>query len=137
MVRGIQMELSLSLGKMLKKGNGKRGIVQEISRETGVKRHTVSALVNGTAKYVSLDALGRITEYLAEKNAIDARLLAAELLAFQPNAFWNTLIKCTRFQFCLGKRYLPKVVDRDYIMASDSYLQGALLARISEPQQRR
>src|SRR3954464_7367934 len=109
------MQLSLRLSKLLKKGKETRGIVQEIARETGLERHCVAALVRGSAKYVSLDALGRISEYLAQKHDIDTRTLAAELLAFQPNEFWTMLAGCKRFQFCLGKRYVPKWVDKDYI----------------------
>ena len=93
--------------------------------------------MRGEAKYISLESLGRICEYMAQKCKVDARTLATELFAFLPDEFWTMLAECERLQFCLGKRHVPNWPGKDYVMASDSYLQGELFSQISDPLLRR
>jgi hypothetical protein len=128
------MQFILRLGKLL--GVDKelpRGLIQELSGETDLRRHCVSSLVRGDVKYVSLDALGRICEAVAKRKSIDPRTLAAELFAFLPDDLWKVLAECEVLQCCLGKRRVLYWPGKDYVMASDSYLQGQILSQISDP----
>jgi hypothetical protein len=132
------MQLILRLGSLLGQGEEiPRGTIQEIAQETRLERHKVASLVRGEAKYISLDTLGRMCEAIAQRHSLSARELAAELFDFLPDDFWRMLGDCDRLQFCLGKRHVPNWPGKDYVMASDSYLQGVILSQISDQALRR
>jgi hypothetical protein len=125
------MKISIRFAEHLQGPLDRRGLIAEIEQFTGIERHTVSALLNNTAKYVSLDALARISDYLVKKHGVDPSLLPGALLGRDPEHFWEALATCEQLDFCLGTRISPEWPGSDYVMSADARLQGRLLSTIS------
>ena len=125
------MKITIQLGQFLSEELQRRGIIREIAEFTGLERHTIAALLHSHAKYVSLEALGRICDYLIHRRNVDPDVLPAALFGKQRDGFWNMLADRTRLEFCLATRRHPEWPDNDYVMANDSHLQGVLLSQVS------
>ena len=124
------MKLSLRLGHLLKHRR-QRGLIREINEHTGVERHAISAFLNNTASYVSLDALGRICDYLIKVVQIDPTRLPGALFALERDGFWSMLVDRQRFEFCMATRTEPTWPGRFYVTTDDAHLQGILVSGIS------
>jgi hypothetical protein len=124
------MKISLRLAEHL--GDIKRhGLLAEIEKECEIERHTVAALINNKAKYVSLDALGRVADYLVKKHNVDRNSLPAALFGRDPEHFWETLINSTDLQFCVGKRASEEWKNSEYVISSDALLLNRMLTEIT------
>ncbi len=124
------MQISIQLKRLLKEeSRDKHGIITKIAEHTELERHTVAALLYNEAQYVSLNALGKICDYLIEHEGVRPELLPGELLGRPPHRFFDMLAR-ERLQFCLGVRRVPQWPGRRYVMATDARLQGAILSRI-------
>jgi hypothetical protein len=124
------MKISLRLAELLGTDAKTRGVLSRIEDECKVDRHTITSWLNNTALYVSLDALGRVADYLVRHGA-DKDLLPGALLGRDPEYFWEALASCRKFQFCLGTRTSPQWPGSDYVMSCDAQLQGRMLTEIS------
>ncbi len=124
------MKVSLRLAEQLGADANRRGVLAEIEDECGVERHTVASWLNNTARKVSLDALGRVADYLV-KHGANKDLLPGSLLGRDPEYFWDALASCRNLHFCLGTRVSPEWPGSDYVMSSDAHLQGRMLTEIS------
>jgi hypothetical protein len=125
------MKVIIRLAEHLGDSADHRGVAARIELGTGIERHTVAALLRNEAKYVSLEALGRLCEYLVEEHKVDRRLLPGALLGCVPEDFWRMLAGCEQLDFCLGTRVSRQWPGADYVMATDSRLQGVLLSKVS------
>ncbi len=125
------MKITIQLGRFVSEEMQRRGVIQEIAQATGLERHTIAALLRSNAKYVSLDALGRICDYLIKHKHVSPDILPAALFGKQRDGFWKMLADRTRLEFCLATRRHPEWPDNDYVMANDSHLQGVLLSMVS------
>ena len=124
------MKISLRLAEQLGADANRHGVLAEVEKHSGVERHTVASWLNNTARYVSLDALGRVADYLV-KHGADKDLLPGALLGRDPEYFWDALASCRNLHFCLGTRISPQWPGSDYVMSSDAHLQGRMLTEIS------
>ncbi|MGA2068497.1 MAG: hypothetical protein ABSG86_26220 [Thermoguttaceae bacterium] len=124
------MKISLRLAELLGDKANRRGVLSEIQEECGIERHTVVSWLGNKARYVSLDALGQIADYLA-KRGVNRDILPGALLGRDPEYFWEALATCKRLHFCLGTRRSPQWAGSDYVMSSDALLQGQMLTEIS------
>lgn len=126
------MKISIRLAALLEKhGRRRRGLIAEIEKRAKIERHTVAGLLNNTAKYVSIDALARICDYLIDVHGVPADILPGALLVRNPERFWEMLAACQRLEFCIGTRVSKDWPGAEYVMATDSRLQGVLLSRLS------
>lgn len=125
------MKVSLRLAELLTCSPRRRGLVAEISSATGIDRHSVSALLNNGAEYISLDALGRLCEYLIDYHKIDARRLPGALFGRDPDRLWDLLAGAQQLHFCLGTRRSKEWHGAEYVMSTDSRLQGLMLSMLS------
>lgn len=125
------MQIYFRLAQILQKHN-QRGIVKRICEKTQLERHTVSAILRNKAKYLSLSALAKLCDYLVENHQIDPQQLPGILFVREPGDFW-TLVGGRRYlAVCIGVRRDPKAFERRWVIASDAYLHGALLHKLSE-----
>jgi hypothetical protein len=125
------MKISLRLAELLGEDPNRRGLLTEIENECGIERHTVATWINNSAKYISLDALGRVAEYLIKKHGVKRETLPAALLGRDPEHFWEALASCKKLHFYLGTRGSKDWDRSNYVMSSDSILQGQMLSNIA------
>ncbi len=125
------MKITIQLGRFVGEELQRRGIIREIAQYTGLERHTIATLLKSNSKYVSLEALGRICDYLVHCRGVNPDLLPASLFGKRRDGFWNMLADRRRLDFCLATRRHPEWPDTDYVMANDSHLQGVILSHVS------
>ncbi|MGA2033604.1 MAG: helix-turn-helix transcriptional regulator [Thermoguttaceae bacterium] len=125
------MKVIIRLAEHLGEAAHQHGVAARIEKRTGIERHTVAALLHNEAKYVSLEAIGKLCEYLVEEHRVERRLLPGVLLGRVPEDFWQMLAGCEQLDFCLGTRVSRQWRDAEYVMATDSRLQGVLLSKVS------
>lgn len=125
------MKVSVRLAQHLKDHLNRRGLIAEIEKATGIERHTVAGLLNNTVKYVSIEALAKISDYLIETYGADATTLPGALIGRDPEHLWQMLASCGILHFCMGARKAMEWQLAEYVMATDSRLQGVLLSSIA------
>src|SRR5688500_10173554 len=105
------------------------GTIKAICDYTGLDRHQVAALLKDEVKYIPLDALSKLCDYLIEKGFAAAEELPGRLFAVEPEHFWELLARRRRLELCLGvRRGEPgDSLDDAWVVASDSVLLGELL----------
>lgn len=127
-----------------------RGVIKRICTRTQLERHQVAAILNNTAKYVSLQTLAGICKYLVERHHINPSSLPGLLFAIEPEEFSALLASRQHIEILLGmrtestaeatadagrskgagdpSRHGPR---RQWVMAADSYLHGVLLHELA------
>lgn len=105
------------------------GTIKAICDYTMLDRHQVAALLKNEVKYIPLDALSKLCDYLIEKGFATAEELPGRLFAVEPEHFWELLARRRRLELCLGvRRGEPgDTLDDAWVVASDSVLLGELL----------
>lgn len=105
------------------------GTIKAICDYTMLDRHQVAALLKNEVKYIPLDALSKLCDYLIEKGFATAEELPGRLFAVEPEHFWELLARRRRLELCLGvRRGEPgDSLDDAWVVASDSVLLGELL----------
>lgn len=124
------MKVSFRLAALVKDPH-RRGLIAEIESETGIERHTVAGMLANTVKYVSIDALAKISDYLIDFHQVDPASLPGALLGRDPERFWDLLVSCGQLDFCLGFRTHKDWFGAEYVMSTDSRLQGMLLSKLT------
>ncbi len=105
------------------------GTIKAIVEYTGLDRHQVASLLKNEAKYIPLEALSRLCDYLVEHGYAAAEDLPGALFAVKPEHFWELLARRRKLEICVGVRR----PDRDdapetaWVVASDAVLMGEVL----------
>lgn len=109
------------------------GTIKAIVEYTGLDRHQVAALLKNEAKYIPIEALSRLCDYLIEHGYARADELPGALFAVTPENFWEMLARRSRLEICVGVRRPPDddSADTAWIVASDSVLAGEVLNGVS------
>jgi hypothetical protein len=109
------------------------GTIKAIVEYTGLDRHQVAALLKNEAKYIPIEALSRLCDYLIEHGYARAEELPGALFAITPENFWEMLARRSRLELCVGVRRPPddESADTAWIVASDSVLAGEVLNGVS------
>jgi hypothetical protein len=109
------------------------GTIKAIVEYTGLDRHQVAALLKNEAKYIPIEALSRLCDYLIEHGYARAEELPGALFAITPENFWEMLARRSRVEICVGVRRPPdnESADTAWIVASDSVLAGEVLNGVS------
>ncbi len=106
---------------------------RRLSSTPGLDRHQVAALLKNEVKYIPMQALSRLCDYLIEYGYVSADQLPGALFAVEPEHFWELLARRRRLEMCLGVRR----GEEDewpvgaWVVASDSVLLGELLNGVS------
>ena len=108
------------------------GTIKSIVEYTGLDRHQVSALLKNEVKYIPLQALSRLCEYLIEHGHVAPDQLPGALFAVEAEDFWELLARRKRLDLCVGVRcedhHWPETA---WVVAADSVLLGELLNGVS------
>lgn len=105
------------------------GTIKNVCEYTGLDRHQVAALLKNEVKYIPLDALSKLCDYLIERGFASADELPGRLFAVEPEHFWELLARRKRLELCIGVRRGDPTdsLDDAWVVASDSVLLGELL----------
>lgn len=109
------------------------GTIKAIVEYTGLDRHQVAALLKNEVKYIPLQALSRLCDYLIEYGHVSADQLPGALFAVEPEHFWELLARRRRLEICLGVRTVEEEAwpEGAWVVASDSVLMGEILNGVS------
>ena len=109
------------------------GTIKAIVEYTGLDRHQVAALLKNEVKYIPMQALSRLCDYLIEYGYVSADQLPGALFAVEPEHFWELLARRRRLEMCLGVRRgeEDEWPAGAWVVASDSVLLGELLNGVS------
>ena len=80
------------------------GTIKNICEFTGLDRHQVASLLKNEVKYVPLDALSKLCEFLIDRGYATAEELPGRLFGVEPEHFWELLARRKRLVLCLGVR---------------------------------
>lgn len=130
------MRYSFRLAELLGHSPDRRkrpGTIKTIVEHTGLDRHQVAALLKNEAKYIPLEALSRLCDYLIDHGHATADQLPGCLFAVKPENFWEMLARRRNVEICVGvRRGDPnEAVGNAWVVASDSVLVGELLNGVS------
>lgn len=109
------------------------GTIKNICEFTGLDRHQVASLLKNEIKYVPLDALSKLCEFLIDRGFAAAEELPGRLFGVEPEHFWELLARRKRLVLCLGVRRgdAEDSLDDAWVVASDSVLLGELLSGVT------
>src|SRR6056297_1783776 len=107
------------------------GTIKAIVEHTGLDRHQVAALLKNEAKYIPLEALSKLCDYLIDNGHARASELPGALFAVKPENFWETLARRRNIEIVVGVRQAEADPASAWVVASDSVLIGELLSGIS------
>ncbi|MBM4094351.1 MAG: helix-turn-helix transcriptional regulator, partial [Planctomycetes bacterium] len=109
------------------------GTIKAVVQYTGLDRHQVASLLKNEVKYIPMDALSRLCDYLVEFGYVSADELPGALFAVEPEHFWELLARRRRLEMCLGVRAPQggEWPEGAWVVASDSVLLGELLNGVS------
>ncbi len=105
------------------------GTIKAIVEYTGLDRHQVASLLKNEAKYIPLDALSRLCDYLVEHGHASAEELPGALFAVKPEHFWELLARRRKLEICVGVRRPDgdDTPETAWVVASDAVLMGEVL----------
>ncbi|WP_153555121.1 helix-turn-helix domain-containing protein [Roseimaritima sediminicola] len=109
------------------------GTIKAIVEHTGLDRHQVAALLKNEAKYIPLEALSKLCDYLIDHGHARPSELPGALFAVKPENFWETLARRKSIEICVGVRQdeADSANANAWVVASDSVLVGEMLNGIS------
>ncbi len=109
------------------------GTIKSIVEHTGLDRHQVASLLKNEAKYIPLDALSRLCDYLIDQGYATAEQLPGALFAVNAENFWELLARRGDIEIVVGVRQGESDNGRESaaVVASDSVLVGELLNGVS------
>ncbi|MDX1927304.1 MAG: helix-turn-helix transcriptional regulator [Pirellulaceae bacterium] len=105
------------------------GTIKAIVEYTGLDRHQVASLLKNEAKYIPLEALSRLCDYLVEHGYATADSLPGALFAVKPEHFWELLARRRKLEICIGVRRPDSddAKETPWVVASDAVLLGEVL----------
>ena len=109
------------------------GTIKSIVEHTGLDRHQVASLLKNEAKYIPLDALSRLCDYLIDHGYATADQLPGALFAVNAENFWELLARRGDIEIVVGVRQGSESPSPENasVVASDSVLVGELLNGVS------
>ena len=109
------------------------GTIKSIVEHTGLDRHQVASLLKNEAKYIPLDALSRLCDYLIDHGYATSDQLPGSLFAVNAENFWELLARRGEIEIVLGVRENPDAssANNATVVASDAVLFGELLNGVS------
>ncbi len=109
------------------------GTIKSIVEHTGLDRHQVASLLKNEAKYIPLDALSRLCDYLIDQGHATADQLPGALFAVNPENFWELIARRKEIEIIVGVRATDANATPEgaSVVASDSVLVGEVLSGVS------
>lgn len=109
------------------------GTIKAIVEYTGLDRHQVASLLKNEAKYIPLEALSRLCDYLVEHGYASGDDLPGALFAVRPEHFWEVIARRKKLEICVGVRRPDgdDTPETAWVVASDAVLMGEVLNGVS------
>lgn len=109
------------------------GTIKSIVEHTGLDRHQVASLLKNEAKYIPLEVLSRLCDYLIDHGYATADQLPGALFAVNAENFWEMLARRGDIEIVVGVRQGEQNESPEgaMVVASDSVLVGELLNGVS------
>ncbi|MFG0262381.1 MAG: helix-turn-helix domain-containing protein, partial [Novipirellula sp. JB048] len=109
------------------------GTIKSIVEHTGLDRHQVASLLKNEAKYIPLEALSRLCDYLIDHGYATADQLPGALFQINAENFWELLARRGDIEIVVGVRQNDgdDSPENATVVASDSVLFGELLNGVS------
>lgn len=110
------------------------GTIKQICEFSNLDRHQVAALLKSEVKYIPLEAIGKLCDYLLAKRLAKPKDLPGILFALEPENFWELIARRQWVEVCMGvrKEGADDTLDDAWIVASDSVMFGELLSGITD-----
>ncbi|MGI8980744.1 MAG: helix-turn-helix domain-containing protein [Pirellulaceae bacterium] len=110
------------------------GTIKQICEFSNLDRHQVAALLKSEVKYIPLEAIGKLCDYLLAKRLAKPQDLPGILFALEPENFWELIARRQWVEVCMGVRKdgADDTLDDAWIVASDSVMFGELLRGITD-----
>ena len=110
------------------------GTIKQICEFSNLDRHQVAALLKSEVKYIPLEAIGKLCDYLLAKRLAKPKDLPGILFALEPENFWELIARRQWVEVCMGVRKdgADDTLDDAWIVASDSVMFGELLSGITD-----
>lgn len=110
------------------------GTIKQICEFSNLDRHQVAALLKSEVKYIPLEAIGKLCDYLLAKRLAKPKDLPGILFALEPENFWELIARRQWVEVCMGvrKEGTDDTLDDAWIVASDSVMFGELLSGITD-----
>ena len=110
------------------------GTIKQICEFSNLDRHQVAALLKSEVKYIPLEAIGKLCDYLLAKRLAKPQDLPGILFALEPENFWELIARRQWVEVCMGVRKdgAEDTLDDAWIVASDSVMFGELLRGITD-----
>src|SRR5262249_45998327 len=88
--QGPAMKLNFRLKEILDEHRvNRRGIIKNITDHTSLERHQVATLMANKTRYLSLDTLAQICDYLIKHHRVNPQDLPGLLFGKEPDSFWD------------------------------------------------
>ena len=110
------------------------GTIKQICEFSNLDRHQVAALLKSEVKYIPLEAIGKLCDYLLAKRLAKPKDLPGILFALEPENFLELIARRQWVEVCMGvrKEGANDTLDDAWIVASDSVMFGELLSGITD-----
>jgi hypothetical protein len=110
------------------------GTIKQICEFSNLDRHQVAALLKSEVKYIPLEAIGKLCDYLLAKRLAKPKDLPGILFALEPENFWELIARRQWVEVCMGVRKdgADDTLDDAWIVGSDSVMFGELLSGITD-----
>ena len=110
------------------------GTIKQICEFSNLDRHQVAALLKSEVKYIPLEAIGKLCDYLLAKRLAKPKDLPGILFALEPENFWELIARRQWVEVCMGVRKdgPDDTLDDAWIVGSDSVMFGELLSGITD-----
>src|SRR5687768_7746978 len=109
------------------------GTIKQVCEYTGLDRHQVAALLKNEVKYIPLEAIGKLCDYLIHRGICMPHELPGKLFALEPENFWELMARRHMLEICFGVRReeAEDSLDEAWVVTSDTMLAGALYSGVS------
>src|SRR5436190_5734458 len=110
------------------------GTIKQICEFSNLDRHQVAALLKSEVKYIPLEAIGKLCDYLLAKRLAKPEELPGILFALEPGNCWELIARRQWVEVCMGVRKdKPEDTQDDaWVTGSDSVMFGELLSGITD-----
>jgi hypothetical protein len=110
------------------------GTIKQICEFSNLDRHQVAALLKSEVKYIPLEAIGKLCDYLLAKRLAKPEDLPGILFALEPENFWELIARRQWVEVCMGVRKdKPEDTQDDaWVTGSDTVMFGELLSGITD-----
>src|SRR3990172_1750144 len=100
---GQAMKISFRLQELLDEHHDlSRGTIKRIAKATSLERHQVAAVLGNRAKYVSMETLAALCQYLIEHHGMDRADLPGKLFRIEPDGFSPLVANPKLVELCIG-----------------------------------